>query len=73
MKKILIYISLVLLPFIYTGCSDYLDVSNEGQSDDNFVMSSPQEAFKTLSWAYAEYRQNAVHGGNYNWQDPLGC
>lgn len=72
MKKILIYISLVLLPFIYTGCSDYLDVSNEGQSDDNFVMSSPQEAFKTLSWAYAEYRQNAVHGGNYNWQDPLG-
>ena len=72
MKKIVIYISLILLPFIYTGCSDYLDVSNAGQSDDNFVMSSPAEAFKTLSWAYAEYRTNAAHGGNYNWQDPLG-
>ncbi|MDP3431789.1 MAG: RagB/SusD family nutrient uptake outer membrane protein [Bacteroidota bacterium] len=72
MKKIIIYISLALLPFIYTGCSDYLDVSNEGQSDDNFVMTSPNEAFKTLSWAYAEYRTNAAAGGNYNWQDPLG-
>ena len=57
---------------MFTGCKDYLDVSNAGQSDDNFVMSSPGEAFKALSWAYAEYRTNAVHGGNYNWQDPLG-
>lgn len=72
MKKIILYICLALLPFMFTGCSDYLDVSNEGQSDDNFVMSSPAEAFKALSWAYAEYRQNAAHGGNYNWQDPLG-
>ncbi len=73
MKKLVIYICVALLPFMFTGCSsDYLDVSNAGQSDDAFVMSSPAEAFKTLSWAYAEYRQNAVHGGNYNWQDPLG-
>ena len=72
MKRIIIYISLALLPFIYTGCKDYLDVSNAGQSDDNFVMSSPGEAFKALSWAYAEYRTNAAAGGNYNWQDPLG-
>lgn len=73
MKNIVLYICLALLPFMFTGCSsDYLDVSNAGQSDDDFVMSSPDEAFKTLSWAYAEYRQNAVHGGNYNWQDPLG-
>lgn len=72
MKKIIIYIGMALLPFMFTGCSDYLDVSNEGQADDNFVMSSPNEAFKALSWAYAEYRTNAAHGGNYNWQDPLG-
>jgi hypothetical protein len=57
---------------MFSGCKDYLDVSNAGQSDDNFVMSTPSEAFKALSWAYAEYRTNAVHGGNYNWQDPLG-
>ncbi|MFV0289802.1 MAG: RagB/SusD family nutrient uptake outer membrane protein [Mangrovibacterium sp.] len=62
-----------MLPILYLGCSeDYLDVSNAGQSDDDFVMSSPAEALKTLSWAYAEYRQNAVSGGNYNWQDPIG-
>ena len=72
MKKIVIYIYLALLPFLFSGCKDYLDVSNAGQSDNNFVMSSPGEAFKALSWAYAEYRTNAVHGGNYNWQDPLG-
>lgn len=72
MKKIIIYISIALLPFLFAGCNDYLDVTNEGQADDNFVMSSPAEAFKALSWAYAEYRTNAVHGGNYNWQDPLG-
>ena len=72
MKKIVIYIFLALLPFMYTGCKDYLDVANAGQSDDNFVMSSPSEAFKALSWVYAEYRQNAAAGGNYNWQDPLG-
>jgi len=72
MKKLVIYICLALLPFMFTGCKDYLDVSNAGQSDDVFVMSSPGEAFKALSWAYAEYRSNAVAGGNYNWQDPLG-
>ena len=63
---------MALLPFMFSGCKDYLDVSNAGQSDDNFVMSSPSEAFKALSWVYAEYRQNAAAGGNYNWQDPLG-
>lgn len=72
MKKIILYIGMALLPFMFTGCEDYLDVSNEGQADDKFVMSSPQEAFKALSWAYAEHRTNAAHGGNYNWQDPLG-
>lgn len=72
MKKIVIYACLALLPFMFTGCKDYLDVTNAGNSDDNFVMSSPAEAFKALSWAYAEYRQNAAAGGNYNWQDPLG-
>ena len=57
---------------MFSGCKDYLDVSNAGQADDNFVMSSPSEAFKALSWVYAEYRTNAAQGGNYNWQDPLG-
>jgi starch-binding outer membrane protein, SusD/RagB family len=72
MKKRVIYIFLALLLFINSGCKDYLDVSNAGQATDDFVMSSPSEAFKALSWAYAEYRQNAAAGGNYNWQDPLG-
>lgn len=72
MKKLVIYIGLALMPFMFVGCKDYLDVSNAGQADDNFVMSSPAEAFKALSWAYAEYRTSAVAGGNYNWQDPLG-
>lgn len=73
MKKITIYICMALLPLAYTGCStDYLDVNNAGESNDVFVTSTPEETFKALSWVYAEYRQNAAAGGNYNWQDPLG-
>lgn len=72
MRKISIYLCCALISYMFTNCSDYLDVSNAGQSDNNFVMSSPDEAFKTLSWAYSEYRTNVAAGGNYNWQDPLG-
>lgn len=72
MKKIVIYICLVLFPLAFTECEDYLDVTNPGQASDNFVLSSPSEAFKTLSWVYAEYRTNAAAGGNYLYQDPLG-
>ncbi len=72
MKRIVIYMSLMLAVGVLAGCSDYLDVSNSGQSDDEFVMSSVDEAFKTLSNAYAEYRQNAAHGGNYLYQDVIG-
>lgn len=72
MNKIAIYICSALALCMFCQCSDYLDVTNPGKSDDEFVMSSPEEGFKTLSWAYAEFRQNVVHGGNYNWQDALG-
>ncbi|MEA5128479.1 MAG: RagB/SusD family nutrient uptake outer membrane protein [Proteiniphilum sp.] len=71
MKKI-IYVSLSIMLGIFIGCSDYLDTTNPGQADDAFVMSTAEEAFKTLSFAYAEYRRNSAHGGNYNYQDPLG-
>ncbi len=71
MKRIT-YISLSIIISIFIGCSDYLDTTNPGQSDDAFVMSTADEAFKTLSFAYAEYRRNCAHGGNYNYQDPLG-
>lgn len=51
------------------GCSDYLNVSSPGNTDDEFVTSTVSEAFKTLSWCYAEYRQNDAAGGNYNYED----
>lgn len=72
MKKIAIYICLVLILGMFSRCKDYLDTRNPGQSDDEFVTSSPEEAYKTLSWAYGEYRTNVAAGGNYNWQDVLG-
>lgn len=52
------------------SCSDYLDVSSPSNTDDAFVTSSESEAFKILSTAYANYRQNAVMG-IYNWNDPI--
>ena len=51
------------------SCSDYLEVSSPAKTDDAFVTSSADETFKVLSWAYAEYRQNAASGGNYHWED----
>lgn len=72
MKRIALYIYLALTSTMFLQCKDYLDVTNPGQSDNEFVMSSPEEAAKTLSWAYGEYRTNVAAGGNYNWQDPLG-
>lgn len=71
MKKI-IYFSLSLIITFFVGCADYLDTTNPGQSDDAFVMSTADEAFKTLSYAYGLYRRDVAHGGNYNYQDPLG-
>lgn len=72
MKKITRYICLALTPCLLAQCNDYLDTTNPGQSDDEFVTSSPEEAYKTLSWTYGEYRTNIVAGGNYNYQDVLG-
>jgi len=63
---------MLLTLYVFAGCNDYLTVSNPSQSYDDFVMASPDEAFKTLSYAYAEYRQNAAHGGNYLYQDVVG-
>lgn len=53
----------------FAQCDDYLNVSSPSNTGDEFVTSSPAETFKTLSWAYAEYRQNAASGGNYNFED----
>lgn len=59
----------VALCVSFAQCDDYLNVSSPSNTDDDFVTSSPVETFKTLSWAYAEYRQNAASGGNYNFED----
>lgn len=72
MKKLSIYSILVFVSFLSIQCKNYLDVNNPGQIGDDFVTSSPEETFKTLSWCYGEYRQNVASGANYNWQDPLG-
>ena len=72
MKNLIKYIFIALTLCVFTQCSDYLNVSNPGQSDDEFVTSSPEEAFKMLSYCYAQYRLDVAHGGNYNFQDPIG-
>lgn len=69
MKRILKSMLALALCVSFAQCEDYLNVSSPSNSDDDFVTSSAEEAFKTLSWAYAEYRQNAVSGGNYNFED----
>ena len=70
MKNIINHILLLALCFSFAQCSDYLETSNPGNSDDEFVTSTTKETFKTLSWCYANYRQNCF--GGYNWNEVFG-
>lgn len=70
MKNIIIYIWAFVLCFSFTQCNDYLTTSSPQNAGDEFVTSSTSEAFKVLSWCYANYRQNCF--GMYNWNDPIG-
>lgn len=71
MRKIAIYISFLVLCLSFAQCSDYLDTSSPENSDGEFVTSTTSEAFKVLSWCYAEYREDCIMGA-YRWNDPIG-
>ena len=71
MKKILNYIIGLTVCIVSTQCKkNWLDASSPSNVDDAFVTSTPTETFKTLSWCYANYRQNCVMG-TYRWNDPV--
>ena len=72
MRRISIILYTILTAVAFSSCKDFLETKNLGQSDNEFVTSSPEEVSKVLSWAYGQYRTNIAAGGNYNWQDPLG-
>lgn len=71
MKRVYKYILLLVVCVLFVRCNHYLEVSSPSNSDDEFVTSTPSETFKTLSWCYANYRQNCVVG-LYAWNDPIG-
>src|SRR5436190_15932406 len=72
MRRVINYIAVITLCIAFTQCKkNYLDVTSPSNVDDNFVTSTPAETFKTLSWAYANYRQNCIMG-TYRWNDPIG-
>jgi len=58
--------------FAFITCKkDYLNVTSPSNVDDSFVTSTTTETFKSLSWCYANYRQNCIMG-SYRWNDPVG-
>src|SRR5262245_22047585 len=72
MKKILNYIIAFTVCIAFTQCKkSWLEATSPSNVDDAFVTSTPTETFKTLSWCYANYRQNCVMG-TYRWNDPIG-
>ena len=72
MKRLINYIAVITLCITFTQCKkDFLDASSPSNVDDEFVTSTPSETFKTLSWCYANYRQNCIMG-TYRWNDPIG-
>lgn len=71
MKRIINYIVLLVLGISFTQCEDYLNTSSPANTDDDFVTSTTSETFKTLSWCYANYRQNCAIS-LYSWNDPIG-
>jgi len=72
MKKLINYILPITLCIAFTQCKkSWLDTTSPSNVDDAFVTSTPSETFKTLSWCYANYRQNCIMG-TYRWNDPIG-
>ncbi|OQP40011.1 hypothetical protein A4H97_17495 [Niastella yeongjuensis] len=72
MKKLINYILPITLCIAFTQCKkDWLDTNSPSNVDDAFVTSTPSETYKTLSWCYANYRQNCIMG-TYRWNDPIG-
>ena len=72
MKQLINYIAAVTLCITFTQCKkDFLNASSPSNVDDNFVTTTPSETFKTLSWCYANYRQNGIMA-IYRWNDPVG-
>lgn len=71
MKRIINYLIAAILCLSFTQCTDYLNTSSPGNTDDEFVTSTPSETYKTLSWCYGNYRQNCALS-LYNWNDPIG-
>ena len=72
MRRLITYILAIALCVGFTQCKkDFLNPSSPSNVDDNFVTSTPSETFKTLSWCYANYRQNSIMGV-YRWNDPIG-
>src|SRR6516225_963555 len=72
MRRLIKYITTtIVLCLTFTQCQDYLNTTSPSNVDDTFVTSTPSETFKTLSWCYANYRQNCIMG-TYRWNDPIG-
>jgi len=72
MKTYIKYITAIALCLAFTDCKKtYLDVSSPSNVDDTFVTSTTTETFKSLSWCYANYRQNCIMS-SYRWNDPVG-
>src|SRR5476651_2126918 len=72
MKTYIKYITAVALCLSFIQCKkDYLNVTSPSSVDDNFVTSTTTETFKSLSWCYANYRQNCIMS-SYRWNDPVG-
>jgi hypothetical protein len=72
MRRFINYIAAITLCIAFTQCKkDYLNTSSPSNVDDEFVTSTPSETFKTLSWCYANYRQNCIMA-TYRWNDPVG-
>lgn len=66
MKKFL-YIIFAALVLVNTSCDDYLDVSSPSSVDQNFVFSTPDEAYKVLVGNYEIWR-NCNNGLFYDLQ-----
>jgi hypothetical protein len=72
MKTYIKYIAAVALCLTFTQCKkDFLNATSPSSVDDNFVTSTTTETFKSLSWCYANYRQNCIMS-SYRWNDPVG-
>ncbi len=71
-KKYIIY-ALVLSAFVFSSCSDFLDVQSEGDSTTTSYFQNDQQAIDAITALYKPLHEETSFGRNLFWEQGAAC